>query len=103
MLASKALKYKRRVLLSCPVKKNKYQPDFENIGEVYSIRTRMDLIILADGSGQRFTDKRIKECRLKKYWFGHSATHKKKIWKKYNLEDFINNRSENWKEDCGCQ
>jgi hypothetical protein len=67
------------VLLSCPVHWPQYAPDFSRVGKVVSIRVHLDLVILADGGGQRFSDLRIKEHVLP-VWFNHSATHDPAVW-----------------------
>jgi hypothetical protein len=75
------------VLLSCPVHAN-YSPDFSRTGQVVSIRVKLDLVILADGGGQKFSDPRIKETILP-IWFNHSATHDPAVWQRYNLGSVI--------------
>jgi pimeloyl-ACP methyl ester carboxylesterase len=71
------------VLLSCPVHQI-YMPDFSRTGQVMSIRVKLDLVILADGGGQKFNDSRITE-KILPIWFDHSATHDPAVWQKYNL------------------
>lgn len=81
MLASNSgLQIGELVLLSCPVHIPKYQPDFDRVGKVVSIRVRLDLVILADRGGQKFKDPRIKENVLP-IWFDHTATHNPEVWK----------------------
>lgn len=75
------------VLLSCPVHST-YMPDFARTGPVLSIRVKLDLVILADGGGQKFSDPRIKE-KILPIWFDHSATHDPAVWQKYNLRSVI--------------
>jgi hypothetical protein len=75
------------VLLSCPVHAI-YMPDFARTGRVVSIRVKLDLVILADGGGQKFTDPRITE-RVLPIWFDHSATHDPAVWQRYNLRSVI--------------
>jgi len=72
------------VLLSCPVHWPKYAPDFSRVSKVVSIRVHMDLVILADGGGQRFNDPRIHENVLP-VWFNHSASHDPANWQTYNV------------------
>lgn len=72
------------VLLSCPVHENKYLPDFTRTPDVVSIRVKLDLVILADGGGQKFSDPRIRENVLR-VWFKHSATHDPDCWRRYNV------------------
>ncbi len=81
MLASnKGLQIGELVLLSCPVHIPKYQPDFNQVKKVVSIRVRLDLVILADRGGQRFKHPKIEENVLP-IWFDHGATHKPEVWK----------------------
>ncbi len=75
------------VLLSCPVH-SIYMPDFSRTGPVVSIRVKLDLVILADGGGQKFSDPRITE-KVLPIWFDHSATHYPAVWQKYNLPSVI--------------
>jgi hypothetical protein len=74
----------RMVLLSCPVHWPKYAPDFSHTQRVVSIRVHLDLVILADGGGQRFDDPRIAENVLP-IWFDHFATHDPANWQQYNI------------------
>lgn len=84
MLASGfGLGMRKLVLLSCPVHR-RYAPDFQSIGKVVSVRTRLDLVILADRGGQRFRDGRIQENTLP-VWFSHKATRKIAVWQRYNI------------------
>ncbi len=58
--------------------------NFAAVRKVVSIRVKMDLVLLADGSGSRFSDARYNEHVLP-VWFNHSATHDPATWKKYNV------------------
>jgi len=85
MLASQAgLNLGTLVLLSCPVHVDKYFPEFSRVTKTVSIRVRLDLVILADGGGQRFRDPHIQEHVLP-LWFNHSATHDPQVWRQYNV------------------
>ncbi len=85
MLANQAgLNIGLLVLLSCPVYVDKYFPNFSRVRKVVSIRVRMDLVILADGGGQRFSDPRIQEHVLP-LWFNHFATHDPQVWRQQNV------------------
>ena len=79
MLANRAMDIGRLVLLSCPVHKNAYWPNFGRVQKVVSIRVHMDLVILADRGGQRFRDPNIEENVLP-LWFDHSNTHDPNTW-----------------------
>jgi pimeloyl-ACP methyl ester carboxylesterase len=84
MLASQGgLDVGELVLLSCPVHPQ-YMPDFSRVGKTVSIRVHLDLVILADGGGQRFHDSRIQENVLP-VWFDHAATHDPAVWQQHNV------------------
>jgi hypothetical protein len=75
----------KAVLLSCPVHVDKYFPNFAHLqAPIFSVRVHMDLVILADGGGQRFSHPEIKEIVLP-IWFDHSATHEPQVWIDNNL------------------
>lgn len=75
----------RLILLSCPVHVNKYLPDFTRVRRpVVSVRVRFDLVILADGGGQRFTHPDIAENVLR-VWFDHGATHDPAVWQEHDV------------------
>ena len=79
----------KAVLLSCPVHVDKYFPNFAGLHTpVYSVRVHGDLVILADGGGQRFNHPDIVEIVLP-IWFDHSATHESKVWQKHNVAQKI--------------
>ena len=75
------------VLLSCPVH-SRYVPDFQRAPNVVSVRTRLDLVILADGGGQRFRDPRIVE-RVLPIWFTHKATRQPDVWRRHNIDAML--------------
>ena len=84
MLASElGLEIEKLILLSCPVHR-RYSPDFRYTKKVVSVRTRLDLVVLADGGGQRFRDNRIKEHVLP-VWFSHKATRDPGVWKRHAI------------------
>jgi len=93
MLASHCHNMGRLVLLSCPVHWDKYKPDFKRVKKVVSIRVRMDLVILADGGGQRFPKGsgivENESQHVLPVWFWHSKTHDEDIWKTYNIPSII--------------
>jgi hypothetical protein len=76
------------VLLSCPVHWPKYAPDFTRVTKVVSVRVHMDLVILADRGGQKFTDPRIDEHVLP-VWFDHFATHDPAVWHEYDVQQWV--------------
>ena len=88
MLASQGgVRFKKLVLLSCPVHA-RYAPAFTHICKVVSVRTRLDLAILADGGRQRFRDPRIHEHVLP-LWFRHSATRQPDVWREHSIDAML--------------
>jgi len=55
---------------------------------VISIRVHLDLVILADGGGQRFYDPRIEEHVLP-LWFDHSLSRDPATWRQYNVRGWL--------------
>lgn len=89
MAANRAsLRIGRIVLLSCPVHSALYALDYSRVGKAVAIRTRMDLVILADGGGQRFRDPRIEEVVLP-IFFKHSVTRERETWIRHGLPSRI--------------
>lgn len=85
MLAShKGIPIGKLVLLSCPAHPQKYMPNFPRVAKVVSVRVRLDLVILADGGGQRFRHPKIRENVLP-IWFNHSATHSPEVWRAHDI------------------
>ena len=88
MLATQgALTVGELVLLSCPVHPE-YAPNFANVSRTVSVRVKWDLVILADGGGQRFEDPGIEEHVLP-IWFNHSATHSPDVWATHHVDQMI--------------
>jgi hypothetical protein len=77
--------FDKLVLLAWPVH-NQWLPDFGQVGQVYDIRVRFDLVILVDRGGQRFRDARVKEHR--NGWFDHAAPHQPAYWDAHGLWAF---------------
>lgn len=78
----------RMILLSCPVHWPQYTPAFNLLNRVISIRVHLDLVILADGGGQRFYDPRIEEHVLP-LWFDHSLSHDPATWRQYDVRAWL--------------
>jgi hypothetical protein len=74
--------------MSAPVHPSKYKVNFARVGSVSSVRVRLDLVLLADGGGSRFTDPRYDDHTLP-IWFNHSATHDPKVWQKYGVAGLL--------------
>ena len=89
MLATASgMKAGKLILLSCPVHLSKYFPDFANCTSVHSVRVKMDLVILADGGGQKFFGNGIKENVLP-IWFNHSATYDPAVWNAHGVRGLV--------------
>ena len=89
MLASQAgTQVDRMILLSCPVHWPQYMPAFNRVNRIISIRVHLDLVILADGGGQRFYDSRIEEHVLPR-WFEHSLARDPAVWQQYNVQAWL--------------
>lgn len=89
MLASwQSVNFNKLVLLSCPVHPAKYNVNFSAVQKVTSIRVRMDLVLLADGSATHFADPRYNDHVLP-VWFNHSATHDPNVWTKYKIAQML--------------
>lgn len=68
---------------------HKYLPDFTRVKTpVYSVRVRLDLVILADRGGQRFNHPEIKEIVLP-IWFDHGASHDPRVWQDHGVDKKI--------------
>ena len=88
MLATQgALTVGELVLLSCPLHPE-YAPNFANVSRTVSVRVKWDLVILADGGGQKFEDPGIEEHVLP-IWFNHSATHSPDVWRTHHVDLMI--------------
>jgi hypothetical protein len=72
-------------LLSCPVHWHKYRPDFSRVTRVVSVRVKLDLVILADLGGQRFSKSSGIEENVLDLWFNHGASHDPQVWKDHNV------------------
>jgi hypothetical protein len=85
MLASwRGVRFDRVVLLSSPVHPAKYAFNFTAVRKVVSVRVKGDLVLLADGSGSRFNDRRYNEHVLP-IWFNHSASHDPRRWTQFDI------------------
>jgi hypothetical protein len=76
------------VLLSCPVHIPKYLPNNAKVGSIVSVHVHTDLVILADGGGQKFNLPQIDEHVLP-VWFDHFATHDPSVWEDYNVAQWV--------------
>jgi hypothetical protein len=75
----------KTILLSCPVHVDKYFPDFSKVTKpIFSVRVKLDLVILVDGGGQKFSHPDITEIVLPT-WFDHFASHEPQVWQQHNI------------------
>ncbi|WP_339713479.1 hypothetical protein [uncultured Sneathiella sp.] len=79
------LKVNNLFLLSCPVHKSHYLPEFSRVGQITSYQVKLDWVILADGGGIYFKEKNIIDHPIPKWFRSHTDTHDRHIWEKYNL------------------
>ena len=87
MLATRrGLEIGRFVLLSCPVHWTKYKPKLGSMRSALSIRSHLDLVILADAGGQRFPKGSGITEHVLPIWFSHSASHDLEVWKAHHLQ-----------------
>jgi len=89
MLASAQTRMNKLVLMSCPVHWHLYQPHFDNVGEVISIRIKWDLVIMADRGAQRFRHDRIHEEVLPIWFTGHEESRLGSTWEERNLDNLV--------------
>lgn len=88
MLASQTTDLNRLILLSCPVHWSSYRPG--KVQDVLSIRTRWDLVIMADGGAQRFPSGIGIREHILPFWFtGHDESHSSGTWKSQNLDRLL--------------
>lgn len=81
-LAAPRLDYGRLIVLSTPSHRTRYSVDPDT--SILSVRVKLDLVVLADGGGNRFPDAaHVAEVYIG--WFNHSATHHPDEW----VEDAI--------------
>jgi hypothetical protein len=76
------------VMLSCPVHVDRYLPSAAHAGRAVSVRVKLDLVILVDGGGQKFTDPAIEEHVLP-IWFDHFASHDPAVWREHDVPSLI--------------
>ncbi len=87
MLATRrGLEIGRFILLSCPVHWTKYKPKPGSIKSAFSVRSHLDLVILADAGGQRFPKGSGITEHVLPIWFSHSASHDLEVWKEHQLQ-----------------
>lgn len=87
ILANQARAFNTLVLMSCPVHWTRHPI---NCVKALSIRIRWDLVIMADGGGQRFPPSTGIDEHVLPFWFtGHEASRQSKNWKSQNLEKLL--------------
>jgi len=83
----RGLQLDRLVLLSWPVH-DQWFPEFANVERIIDVRTRLDLVIIADGGGQTFTPPPAHAGKVTSHvngWFEHSDTHEAAYWERHGL------------------
>jgi len=75
----------RAVLLSVPVHRDRYWPNFGSFQSLVAVRVRLDLVVLADLGGQKFDHPQIDDIELD-LWFDHGASHDSDVWKNNALQ-----------------
>lgn len=89
-VASNNTEFGRMILLSTPSHPHIYSP--VNYVSLFSLRVRMDLVVLADGGGNRFPD--WTNMREEYFgWFNHSATHDEGRWDSKGVPGWLPNQS----------
>ena len=81
------LRIDRLVLLSWPVHE-RWFPDLANVREIIDVRVRLDLVIIADRGGQRFTPPPAHAGRVTSHvngWFEHSDPISAGYWRRHAL------------------
>jgi hypothetical protein len=86
LLASNSVRFGRMILLSTPAHPHLYSPgDYRSL---FSLRVRLDLVVLADGGGNKFPE--WSELREKYFgWFNHSATHNESRWAQKDIPGWL--------------
>ncbi|MEI9804835.1 MAG: hypothetical protein WDN48_10770 [Pseudolabrys sp.] len=85
----RGITFNRVVFLSCPVRWHEYSPVAGSIQKVQSVRVRLDLVILADLSAQRFPRHTIPEKILPNWFVSHSVTTKPATWQNQMLDQYL--------------
>jgi hypothetical protein len=83
----RGLQLDRLVALSWPVHPQWF-PEFTNVQRIIDIRTRLDLVIIADGGGQTFTPPPEHAAKVTSHvngWFVHGDTHEPAYWEQHGL------------------
>ena len=89
MMATKQRRMSKLVLMSCPVHWHLYQPDFNNVEKVISIRIKWDLVIMADRGAQHFRSPYINEKILPIWFKNHEDSRLSSTWKKRSLDKLL--------------
>ena len=88
-IASSGIPFGRMILLSTPAHPHRYSPKPENYQSIFSLRVHLDLVVLADGGGNRFPANwsGVEEKYIG--WFNHSSTHYESRWEKNNVPSWL--------------
>lgn len=85
----RGIDFDRVVFLSCPVRWHQYQPRAGSIRQAQSVRVRLDFVILADRSAQRFPANTVPERILPIWFVSHSVTTEPGTWQSQSLDQYI--------------
>lgn len=85
-LASNSVQFGRMIMLSTPAHPHLYNP--VNYKSLFSLRVHLDLVVLADGGGNKFPDWNLLQ---EKYlgWFNHSSTHSERLWENKQIPSWL--------------
>ncbi len=86
-LTSNSVQFGRMILLSTPAHPHLYSP--KNYKSLFSVRVHLDLVVLADGGGNKFPGNwsELKERYIG--WFNHSSTHYARRWENKDVPSWL--------------
>lgn len=84
----RGVEFKKLVFMSLPVH-TQWFPNPDKVRHIVDIRVRMDLVILADGGGQRFRNSQFDVKEHRHGWFNHFVTHDPAYWDQHDLWDRV--------------
>lgn len=90
LATQRGLELDRVVMMAYPVHAvpNNWLPDIQKVNKIVDVRVRFDLVIIADGGGQRLpanwrNHPKVTEAR--NGWFNHSAPHDRDYWERHGI------------------
>ena len=94
LATQRGLDLSRVVMMSYPVHAtpDNWLPDIDKVTRIVDVRVRMDLVIIADGGGQRLpanwrNHPKVTEAR--NGWFSHFATHEPDYWQRHGISALL--------------